>query len=149
MNLKNYTSSVPAHQTISYIEAYLASAGVSGISKQYENGQPAAIFFHIDLAPQRFTVRLPARIAEVQEYLWAEYCSCTRRPRKEKDDFLEQATRTAWKIQQDWVQVQISLIKLKQAEFLEVFMGFLWDGKKSYFQRLEAAQFKQLPESTA
>lgn len=148
MNLKNYTSSVPAHQTISYIEAYLASAGVSGISKQYENGQPAAIFFHIELPPQRFTVRLPARIAEVQDYLWNEYCSCTRRPRKEKADFLEQATRTAWKIQQDWVQVQISLIKLKQAEFLEVFMGFLWDGKKSYFQRVEAGQFKQLPEST-
>lgn len=149
MNLKNYTSSTPAHQTISYIEAYLASAGVSGISKQYDNGQPSAIFFHIDLPPNRFTVRLPARVSDVQEYLWQDYCSKTRRPRKDKADFLDQAARTAWKIQQDWVQVQISLIKLKQADFLEVFMGFLWDGKQSYFQSLENTKFKQLPQSTS
>jgi hypothetical protein len=149
MNLKNYTSSTPAHQTIAYIEAYLASAGVCGISKQYDNGQPSAIFFHIDMPDNRFTVRLPARVKEVQDFLWNEYCAATRRPRKTRDDFAEQASRTAWKIQQDWVQVQISLIKLKQADFLEVFMGFLWDGKKSYFQTLEGAKFKALPQSTS
>lgn len=149
MNLKNYTSACPAHQTIAHIEAYLASAGVTGISKQYENGQPSAIFFHIDLPPSQYTVRLPARVADVQEFLWQDYCCKTRRPRKEKKDFLEQASRTAWKIQQDWVQVQISLIKLKQASFLEVFMGFLWDGKQSYYQSIEASKFKALPQSTS
>lgn len=149
MNLKNYTSSIPAHQTISHIEAYLASAGVTGISKQYDNGQPSAIFFHIDLPPSNYTVRLPARVSDVLEFLWQDYCSKTRRPRKEKADFLEQASRTAWAIQRDWVQIQISLIKLKQADFLEVFMGFLWDGKQSYYQALEGSKFKQLPQSTS
>lgn len=149
MNLKNYTSSIPAHQTISHIEAYLASAGVSGISKQYENGQPSAIFFHIELPNNRFTVRLPARVQDVQKFLWQDYCSKTRRPRKSEEDFLEQASRTAWAIQRDWVQIQISLIKLKQADFLEVFMGFLWDGKQSYYQTIENAKFKALPVSTS
>lgn len=149
MNLKNYTSSSPASQTIAYIEAYLASAGVTGISKQYENGHPTAIFFHIDLPPNKFTVRLPARVADVQDYLWQEYCSSVKKPRKAKVDFLDQAARTAWKIQQDWVQVQISLIKLKQASFLEVFMGFLWDGKQSYYQSIESTKFKALPQSTS
>jgi hypothetical protein len=147
MNLKNYTSSTPAHQTISFIEAYLASAGVTGISKQYDNGQPVAIFFHIDLPPNRFTVRLPARVEDVQSFLWQEYCASVRKPRKTREDFREQAARTAWKIQQDWVQVQMSLIKLKQADFLEVFMGFLWDGKQSFYQQLEGAKFKQLPQT--
>lgn len=146
MNLKNYTSSVPAATTISYIESYLATAGVTGISKQYDNGKPVAIFFHIELPHNRYTVRLPARITDVQDFLWNEYVAGTRRPRKTRDDFYEQAERTAWKIQQDWVQVQISLIKLKQADFLEVFMGFLWDGKQSYYQALEKGQFKALPE---
>jgi hypothetical protein len=145
MNLKNYTSCAPVHQTISYIEAYLASAGVSGISKQYVNGVPVAIFFHIEIPPNRFTIRLPARVEDVHEYLWQEYCAAARRPRRTKEDFADQAARTAWKIQQDWVQVQISLIKLKQADFLEVFMGFLWDGKKSYYQALEHSKFKALP----
>lgn len=148
MNLKNYTSSVPAGTTISYIEAYLAGAGVSGISKQYANNQPVAIFFHIEIPPNRYTIRLPARVGAVHDYLWNEYVSKTKRPRLVKGDFYDQACRTAWKIQQDWVQVQISLIKLKQADFLEVFMGYLWDGKQSYYEAMENSKFKMLPQST-
>lgn len=150
MNLKNYTTKVPAVQTIAFIEAYLASAGVSGVTKQFENGVPSAVFFHIEIPTpgtqhvQRFTIRLPAQIGKVHDYLWQQYCSNRRQPRLKKEDFLVQAANTAWKIQQDWVQIQISLIKLKQAEFLEVFMGYLWDGKRSYFKMVEDAKFKPL-----
>ena len=148
MTLKNYTSEVPVERTISYIEAYLAGCGVTGVSKAYENGIPTAIFFHIEFPPNRYTIRLPAKVAQVQEELWKDYVSTRTRHQKKKEDFKEQAARTAWKIQQDWVQVQMSLIKLKQADFREVFMGFLWDGKQSYFQQLEGSKFKQLPMTT-
>lgn len=148
MNLKNYTSNIPAHTTISYIEAYLAECGVVGVTKQYEDKMPIALFFHIDVGGQSFTVRLPAKVAEVHEYLWRDYCSGAVRPRKVNGDFAEQAAKTAWKIQQDWVQVQMSLIKLKQVDFLEVFMGFLWDGKQSYYDQLRGSGFKALPEKT-
>jgi hypothetical protein len=149
MKLKNYTSSVQANTTISYIEAYLAQCGVTGISKQYENGVPVAIFFHIEMPPSRYTIRLPAKVRLVQEELWKDYVNTSRRPRKTKEDFADQAARTAWKIQQDWVQVQMTLITLKQADFREVFMGFLWDGKQSYFEMLEDGKFKQLPQQTS
>lgn len=148
MNLKNYTSNIPAHTTISYIEAYLAQCGVEGISKQYDNGIPVALFFHVNLPPSRYTVRLPAKVDEVQEFFWKEYVASTKRPRKTKEDFREQSLRTAWKIQQDWVQVQMSLIKLKQVDFLEVFMGFLWDGRQSQYQLEMARKFKALPSTT-
>jgi hypothetical protein len=148
VNIKNYTSSTAASTTISFIEAYLAECGVTGISKQYKDGIPVALFFHIDLPPSRYTVRLPAKIDECQEYLWRQYCTATRRPRKTKEEFREQASRTAWKIQQDWVQVQMSLIKLKQVDFLQVFMGFLWDGQQSYYDTLTANKFKALPQSS-
>jgi hypothetical protein len=148
MNLKNYTSNTPAHQTIAYIEAYLAECGVNGVTKQYENKTPIALFFHIEIADQKYTIRLPAKVSEVQEWLWRQYCSSVRHPRKQKTDFEEQAARTAWAIQRDWVQVQMSLIKLKQVEFLEVFMGFLWDGKQSYYSALRASGYKALPETT-
>lgn len=149
MNLKNYTCGIPASTTISYIEAYLAQCGVTGISKAYDNGIPVAIFFHVDFPPNKYTIRLPAKVAEVQESLWKDYVASTTRPRKKKEDFADQAARTAWKIQQDWVQVQMSLIKLKQADFRELFMAFLWDGKQSYYQSLASGGFKQLPQSTS
>jgi hypothetical protein len=151
VNLKNYTSSIPVHRTISYIEAYLAECGVVGITKEYADKTPVAIFFHIDLGTAgRFTIRLPARVVEVQEYLWRDYVTGKSRPQKTKEDFADQAARTAWKIQQDWVQVQMSLIKLRQVEFLEVFMGFLWDGKQSYYNKLKTRSFRALlPEKAS
>jgi hypothetical protein len=148
-SLKNYTSSVPAYQTISYIEAYLAECGVSGISKQLEDKRIVALFFHVEMGGKKFTIRLPAKVSEVQEWLWRNYCASVSKPRKKKEDFAEQAERTAWKIQQDFVQVQMSLIKLKQVDFIEVFMGFVWDGEQSYYQRIQGSGFKQLAESTS
>lgn len=150
-NLKNYTSSTPANITISYIESYLAGAGVTGISKQYHpiTKQPEAIFFHIEMGQSRYTIKLPAQIDAVQDYLWHEYVrthSSKRKLQKCREDFADQASKTAWKIQQDWVQIQISLIKLKQADFLQVFMGYLWDGKQSYYQAVESSKFKALPQ---
>lgn len=67
----------------------------------------------------------------------------------DKKSFYEQAVRTAWRIQQDWVEVQMSLIKLGQADFREVFMAFIWDGetKQTFFETMRGNNFKQLPES--
>lgn len=150
MNLKNYTSSIPASTTISYIESHLAACGVNGITKQYEGLVPVALFFHVELENNRYTIRLPANVAQVCEVLWNDYRASVRTPRKQKSDFMDQASRTAWKIQQDWVQVQMSLIKLKQADFRELFMGFLWDGKRSYFQALKDGGFRALlPEQAS
>jgi hypothetical protein len=150
MNLKNYTSSVPANTTISYIETYLADCGVAGITKQFDSGQPIAVIFHVDVGGRTYSIRLPARVDEVQDFLYRDYVSSHKRPRESvtRESFREQAARTAWKIQQDWVQVQMSLIKLKQADFLQVFMAFLWDGKRSYYDQLKAGAFKALPEKT-
>ena len=145
MNLKNYTSNVPFERTISLIEAYLAACGVTGISKQYEEKLPVAVFFHVDLGAEgRYSIRLPAKVKEVQEYLWRDYISGARRPRRVKEDFGEQAARTAWKLQQDWVQVQMSLIKLKQVDFLQVFMGFIWTGQQTYYEQVKDKALKLL-----
>lgn len=149
MNLKNYTSNVPANTTISYMETYLAECGVSGITKEFKAGIPVALFFHVQVGSKMFTIRLPAKVDEVHEFLWREYLTGAIRPRKTKEDFLDQASRTAWKIQQDWVQVQMSLIKLKQVDFIQVFMGFVWDGEQTYYDRLKGGGFKQLPEKVA
>lgn len=149
MNLKNYTSNVPAHTTISYIEAYLSNCGVDRIAKEYSpNKQPCALFFRVSLGEKSYTIRLPSNIEAVQETLWREYCAAVTRPRKTKEDFADQAGRTAWKIQQDWVQVQMSLIKLKQVDVVQAFLAFIWDGSQTYYDYLKAGKFKALPETT-
>lgn len=149
MNLKNYTSSVPANTTISYIETYLAECGVEGIAKEFDKGQPVAVSFYVTVEGRKFTIRLPANVDAVQEYLWRDYVASHKQPRKNvtKDSFREQAARTAWKIQQDWVMVQMSLIKLKQADFIQVFLAYLWTGEQTFYEQLRGNKFKSLPET--
>lgn len=146
VNLKNYTSSVPAGTTIAYIESYLMSAGATGIMKDIKNGQVVALMFEMDMGkPGKHVIKLPANVAEVHRYLWNDYITSVRNPRKGEEDFTDQAGRTAWKIVQDWVQVQISMIKLKQMEPMQVFLPYIWDGQRTFYEFLRDKNFKALP----
>jgi len=142
---------VPASTTIARIEGYLADCGVSGTTKEFSNGQPVALSFHIKLDGRDYTIRLPANVEAVQTALYNDYMSSRTRPRETttRESFLDQATKTAWKLQQDWVQVQMSLIKLNQVDFRQAFLAYFWDGEQTFYEQLQASKFKQLPQSTS
>jgi hypothetical protein len=150
MNLKNYTSSISADITISRIERLLVNAGASAIQKHYgPRGECAALMFQIAMQTglPPITVRLPANVDKCLESLWREYTKSSVRGRKQKEDFIDQAARTAWKLVQDWTEVQVSLIHLNQIETLQAFLPYLWDGKQTYFQYSTERGFKAfLPE---
>lgn len=147
MFLKNYTSEIPVDTTIARIERLLVNAGANGIRKLYENGQCCAIVFQIQL-DRVFEIKLPANVEHCLDALWSDYTKSSVRGRKEKEDFREQAGRTAWKLVQDWAEVQVSLIQLKQVETLEVFMPYVWNGKQTFFEAMKQTGYKALPEKT-
>jgi hypothetical protein len=163
MFLKNYTSNVPVSTTIGRIEHVLIRCGVSGITKEYGvNASVTAITFHLKLdsgAP--ITVRLPADTQRALDALWQNYVGDDQldkdgnsvaypsQKRKRRSDFVQQAERTAWRIVQDWVEVQLSMIQMKQADFVEVFLPYVWDGRETLYHRLKHSGFKGLlPEKT-
>ena len=147
MNLKNYTSSVPVETTIARIEQYLIGTGlVSGIGKEYKGTIVQSIVFQIEYEPGKLplTVKLAAKVAECCDFFWKDHCATALRNRRTKDDFLDQAARTAWRLQEDDVRVQTSLIMLKQRSVVEAFMSSIWDGERTFYQRIQAGGFKQL-----
>ena len=150
--LKNYTSDVPVAVTISRIEAVLIRVGVSGITKEYgPQGETCALTFHISLGETRVAIRLPANKEQALNALWDDYRQKHPRGRMSRKDFAQQAERTAWKLMQDWCEVQLSLIQVKQAEFLEVFLPFVWDGGKrqTFYDQIKGGGYKALlPERT-
>ena len=162
MFLKNYTSNVPVSETIHRIEKVLIRCGVTGIMKEYAgvNGEIAAVTFQIEAPNGRIAIRLPVDKDRALEALWLDYVdgdilnpdrsSIAYNPRKQKRrrDFVEQAERTAWKIVQDWVEVQLSMIQLKQADTLQVFLPYVYDGTRSYYQALRESNFKGLLPET-
>ncbi len=159
MFLKNYTSDVPASQTIFRIQQVLLKAGVSSINMDYGPAQEViAITFAIQFDPSKppVSVRMPANVEAAQQALWLDYTdgeklsadgnslAWNRRKTKTKKDFLQQGERTAWKLVQDWIEVQISMIQLKQADFVQVFLPYVWDGRQTFYARLKDSGFKAL-----
>lgn len=143
MNLKNYTSTTPADRSISKIEGILVGLGASNISKAYNEGKLSAISFMVNVNGNNIPFKLPARIATVEKVMKQD----VRRPRKGTYDKIEdQAGRTAWKIILDWVEVQATMIKLQQAEFLEVFLPYVYkiDSDQTFFEVLKEKNYKAL-----
>lgn len=147
MNLKNYTSSIPMDVTVARIERLLVDVGATGIAKEYQLGDVVALMFRLKVDPDKpeVTIKLPANVEACLNAFWKDYCS-TRTPmsKKVREDFREQATRTAWKLQQDWVEVQISLIRLQQQAALQAFLPYAWDGNQTFYERLETTGFRAL-----
>ena len=141
--IKNYTSGVPVERTLARIEAALVRGGATGVSKEYGEGRLLAVCFAV-VDPQtgrRTAVRLPANVDGVYQALRA----AVKRPRRGTLDKLrDQASRTAWKLMQDWVEVQMSLIQMQQAEFLQVFLPYVWDGQRTFYAVLKDSGFKLL-----
>jgi len=151
MFLKNYTSDVPVDRTIARIEAVLIRCGVSAIEKEYgPTGEPVSLIFRMRVANGTVArVRLPADASKAEAALWGNYVDgealtadgklpWNSKKRKKRRDFAEQAGRTAWRIVQDWVEVQLSMIQLGQAEVEQVFLPYIWDDrrKRSFYDAI-------------
>jgi hypothetical protein len=138
---------VPTWRTIARIEEVLAEAGVQGIQKEFDGGRLSALSFVV-LLPNSHPVkiRLPADTKAVYQTM----ASAVKKPhRGTLERIKEQADRTAWKLMQDWVEVQISLIQMQKIDFLQVFLPYVWDGERTFYTALKDSGYKNLlPEHT-
>lgn len=144
MNIKNYTSGVPAEKSISRIEKILVEMGATSVNKQYEGKKIVSITFLIAVNGNTIPFKLPAKASEVYDVLRDEI----KRPRGGTlEKLMEQSERTAWKLVCEWVEIQMSMIKLKQADFIEVFLPYVYDyaNNKTFYQSIKDGGFKQLP----
>lgn len=146
MNLRNYTSGSPVERSVAFIERRLVEVGACHISKEYHKGMLIGITFALSgLHGRMVPIRLPANVERCEQLFSAE----VKRPRRDTMAKIhQQAERTAWKLLSDWVDVQCSMIMLQQAEPLEIFLPYLYDGNlgQTFFQALKSGEkFKALP----
>lgn len=143
MNLRNYTSTVPASKSTEAIERLLVAAGASHIVRQYVDGGLKGFIFVLDVNGKSITFKLPAKPEAVKKMMEKEI----RKPRKETLQRLsEQAERTAWKLLHDWVHVQISLVQMGQADAAQVFLPYAYNPltKKTVYEQFKENGFKAL-----
>lgn len=120
MPIKNYTTKIPAAQTVGEIQGILAAHGARQIMLDYQdNGHIGAIAFSIDTSAGRRGFQLPAR---------AELVLKTLGKQRVKADY-DQAERVAWRILKDWVDAQMAILESEQVEMAEIFLPYMLSDK--------------------
>ena len=132
-NIKNYTTDVPADRSILEIEKLLTLFGAIAIIKEYDADQKVhSLTFKL----QTDAFKLPANVDGVKEIL---YKGTRSSPTKEGEKRREQKSyRVAWRILKDWTHSQLSLIASGQAQPLEIFLPYMFDGKLTFFEKFQA-----------
>lgn len=137
--IKNYTSSVPVERTISCIEQELIKIGVTHIEKFYKDGIIEGIIFSI-MIPQKISFRIPANLSSAHEIIKTipEY------KKKNKEWLKGQAGRTAWRIVYNWVELQVAMVQLKQADAMQVFLPYVYDVnlEQTFYEKISGNGFK-------
>ena len=126
-NIKNYTTEVPADRSILEIEKLLTLFGASAIIKEYTAERVHSLTFRL----QDETFRLPANVEGVEKILF-EGIRAQRDSEKRRAD---KAYRVSWRILKDWTHAQLSLIASGQAQAMEIFLPYMYDGKTTLFQK--------------
>jgi hypothetical protein len=144
--IKNYTSAVPVFRSIQYIEDKLVKYGATDIVKTYNDDKKLqGICFIMKTQGKSIPFQLPARVDNVEKVLK----KTVKHPRSGTYNRIrEQAERTAWKIISDWVDIQIALIELQQADFMEVFLPYVYNprDKMTFYEHIKGNGYKLLTE---
>lgn len=125
MAIKNYSTTIPAAQTVGEIQGILAAHGAKSIIMSYnEQQEPNAVLFMVETPFGDRLFKLPANIDEFQKVLQRQKVKCDR----------EQATKVAWRNIKDWIAAQMALLETAMVTFNEIFLPYMVDktGKTVY-----------------
>ena len=127
----NYTTTVPAHQTVAECQSILAAAGAASVAIHYEGGEPAGLSFQLRTphGPRNFTLpvnvdAMRVRLAKSRregafDSLHASYAKLASYQTR------EHATRVAWRVIKDWLEANLALIAAEMATIDEVMLPYL------------------------
>ncbi len=124
MPIKNYTTKVPATQSVAEIVDALAKHGAVKIQQDYELGKPISVAFMIETPTGLRGLKLPICPNKVKAVLSTQNI---------KVDF-NQAERIAWRILRDWVMAQMAILETEMVSIDQVMLPYMTNnqGKTMY-----------------
>jgi hypothetical protein len=144
--MRNYTSTVAPAKSILKIETLLAKAGVTNISKSFEDGKVSGIKFRLEHNNSAIFFEMPVRIDRYVATLAKNHKG--RLTDVARRNIIAQAERTVWKTTAEWIEIQLDMIAQEQVSSLEVFLAYAINPHTgvSVMKKLESTQFKLLTE---
>lgn len=142
INIKNYSSEVPASRSISMLEDVLIKAGCTEIRKIVEEKMISGIFFILPVNGMTLTFNMEAKVNQVYKKMIDTYQKSPTSTQQAAT--LKQAERCAWKNLYELVQLQLDMISLDQVEIMQVLLPYLTDGSQTFYQKIKASNYKLL-----
>jgi hypothetical protein len=118
-SIRNYTSRQPVNLSIAKIQELLVANGAQAVLMNYEQGtgRIESLSFQISLEEKMLSFKLPVNWKKFQEVL--------QKDRVYRCDDIDHIMRVAWKNMYDWVDIQMTMYRLKQAELVEIFLPYV------------------------
>ena len=126
--IKDYTTSISAVASIMDIEKMLSAFNADMILKNYNGGKVEAIMFKY----HTMGYKLPANVEKAYTILKEENL-LKGTPEQKK----AQAERVAWRNIRDWLDAQIAMIRIGQAEIEQVMLPYAYDGTHSLYEKIK------------
>ena len=140
MPILNYTTQIDPAKSIGEIITILQRFGARSITTDYDEYHfVSAITFIVSIEGAPLAIRLPINVEGVYQNLrQAKGVPSGKRTR-------EQARRVAWRILKDWLEAQLALFQVGQAEVGQVLMPYAVDSAgRTVYDLFKAAHVKQL-----
>lgn len=147
--MKEFLTNVPAEESIREIEELLIGFNVKNITKEYEQNSLRAITFTLTVEDRDVPFRLPINIESIKDRLKME----VRKVKPSNEYWIRlhnEAERIGWALMVDFIDLQISLVKLGQTQLMETLLPFVWDwqSQETLYTKMKTDGFKMLPQIT-
>lgn len=117
--LLNYSTKIPAEQTIGEIQQLLSKYGVSAMLTEYDGHNISAVSFKMRVLNKELAFRMPCNWRSVREIFKAD-----AQIRNTKLNTDEQAIRVAWRIIHAWVKAQLALVEVNMVTIPQIFLPY-------------------------
>lgn len=124
----NYTTKIPAAQTVGECQHILAQVGASAVAVLYQDKGPSGLEFRLDTPHGRRDFTLPVDVTAMQAVLQkAERAGEFASLRKAAASWTsrEHAANVAWRVVKDWLEANLALIAAQMATLSEVMLPYL------------------------
>lgn len=124
----NYTTTIPAAQTVGECQNILGAAGASSVAVHFEEGQPSGLSFSLRTPHGQRNFTLPVDVKAMQAVLVrAERSGEFASLKKASGKFTSEAhaADVAWRVVKDWLEANLALIAAQMATLAEVMLPYL------------------------
>jgi hypothetical protein len=143
INIKNYTSEVPANVSINKIEEMIVKHGARQVQKVYNKaGKMEGIKFVLLVDNMMLTFDMDAKVDLVYNKMISNYVYSTTATQRAA--CMKQAERTAWKNVCELLQLQLDMVYLNQVDLMQALFLSLSDGTETVYEKMKKTNFKAL-----